>query len=206
MLTLTSPVETPLHRLPAGAKLTALAAVALVPLDSLPLLAPAALATALLYGAQGRAFARHGLALLRPLWPFLPDPRALARLDGRVRPRRRGRAQASDRGGAGQSGDHDHPARRYDRGARTGGAAAATGGPCAAGAGHLHRACHPLHAGATCAGRAAGRGLARAEPPPSLVADRGAAGAGSPRRCRTGGRGPPRPGRPLGERDRWNAT
>ncbi|RAZ87649.1 energy-coupling factor transporter transmembrane component T [Cereibacter johrii] len=73
MLTLTSPIETRLHRLPAGAKLTALAlaAVALVPLDSLPLLAPAALATALLYGAQGGAFARHGLALLRPLWPFL---------------------------------------------------------------------------------------------------------------------------------------
>lgn len=73
MLTLTSPVETPLHRLRAPAKLAALClfTVALFALDR-----PAALGLALalvvaLHLAQGTAFTRHALALLVPLWPFL---------------------------------------------------------------------------------------------------------------------------------------
>ncbi|MDP3960934.1 MAG: energy-coupling factor transporter transmembrane component T [Pseudorhodobacter sp.] len=73
MLTLTSPCETALHRLPAGAKLAALAALTLglTALTDLRLIALAAAATALLYLAQGRAFAIHGGRMLRPLWPFL---------------------------------------------------------------------------------------------------------------------------------------
>ncbi|PTE22903.1 energy-coupling factor transporter transmembrane component T [Cereibacter changlensis] len=72
MLTLTSPVETRLHRLPAGLKLAllALAAIglALLPLGGLVLAAAAVVA---LYLAQGTVFAAHGLRMLRPLWPFL---------------------------------------------------------------------------------------------------------------------------------------
>ncbi|MDT8858413.1 energy-coupling factor transporter transmembrane component T [Paracoccaceae bacterium Fryx2] len=73
MLTLTSPVETPLHRLPAGAKLVALAGATLllVPLSNLAAIALAAALTAALYAAFGLRFARHGAAMLRPLWPFL---------------------------------------------------------------------------------------------------------------------------------------
>lgn len=73
MLTLTSPVETPLHRWPAGAKLAALCTttVVLFALTSPPTLAAAALAVAAVYLANGRAFALQGLRLLRPLWPFL---------------------------------------------------------------------------------------------------------------------------------------
>lgn len=73
MLTLTSPVETRLHRLPAGAKLAALAAATLLllPLQALAPVALAGAATAGLYAAQGRRFAGHGLGMLRPLWPFL---------------------------------------------------------------------------------------------------------------------------------------
>ncbi|WP_145103983.1 energy-coupling factor transporter transmembrane component T family protein [Cereibacter sediminicola] len=73
MLTLTSPVETRLHRLPAGLKLgaLALAAVALAPLEGLPALGAALAGTLALYAAQGLEFARHGLRMLRPLWPFL---------------------------------------------------------------------------------------------------------------------------------------
>ncbi|EEW25157.1 energy-coupling factor transporter transmembrane component T [Rhodobacter ferrooxidans] len=73
MLTLTSPVETPLHRLPAGGKLAALAVATLLlmPQTSLVVLAAAGLATAALYLAQGTAFAAHGARMLRPLWPFL---------------------------------------------------------------------------------------------------------------------------------------
>ncbi|MGP3695725.1 energy-coupling factor transporter transmembrane component T [Rhodobacter sp. NSM] len=73
MLTLTSPVETRLHRLPAGAKLAALAlaAMALAPLRELPAIGVAATLVVALYLAQGRDFARHGLRMLRPLWPFL---------------------------------------------------------------------------------------------------------------------------------------
>ena len=73
MLTLTSPCETALHRLPAGAKLAALAALTLglMAQTNLRLIAAAALATAALYLAQGLAFAAHGARMLRPLWPFL---------------------------------------------------------------------------------------------------------------------------------------
>lgn len=73
MLTLTSPVDTPFHRLPAGAKLGALA-VATVLLFQVT--EPVALGLALavvatLYLAVGRAFAWHGVRMLLPLWPFL---------------------------------------------------------------------------------------------------------------------------------------
>ena len=73
MLTLTSPVETWAHRLPAGLKLglLALATTGLFLLDRPFWLAGAALATAGLYGSAGLRFARTGLRLLRPLWPFL---------------------------------------------------------------------------------------------------------------------------------------
>jgi len=73
MLTLTSPFETRLHRWPAGGKLVVLAVATLVLLPLSELWAIAAFATgiALLYLAQGLRFARHGLRMLRPLWPFL---------------------------------------------------------------------------------------------------------------------------------------
>jgi biotin transport system permease protein len=73
MLTLTSPFDTPLHRLPAGAKLGALAGAALLlmPLRDPWLIAGATGATAALYLAQGWRFAGYGAAMLRPLWPFL---------------------------------------------------------------------------------------------------------------------------------------
>lgn len=73
MLTLTSPVETPWHRLPAGAKLMALAALTLLLFAAPgPVVPAAALAgVAALYLAGGAIFARTGLAMLRPLWPFL---------------------------------------------------------------------------------------------------------------------------------------
>ncbi|MCE6961261.1 energy-coupling factor transporter transmembrane protein EcfT [Cereibacter sphaeroides] len=73
MLTLTSPVDTRLHGLPAGAKLAALAVatVMLMPLEAPASAGVAAAATAALYAAQGGRFAAHGLRMLRPLWPFL---------------------------------------------------------------------------------------------------------------------------------------
>ncbi|MDZ4136811.1 MAG: energy-coupling factor transporter transmembrane protein EcfT [Paracoccaceae bacterium] len=73
MLTLTSPVETRLHHLPAGAKLGFLAAATLVlmPLADVRLVAAALVAVAGLYLAQGRPFAAHGVRMLRSLWPFL---------------------------------------------------------------------------------------------------------------------------------------
>lgn len=73
MLTLTSPVETPLHRIPAAPKLAALClfTVALFRLDHPLPLAIALAAVAALHLAQGRAFAAHALRLIRPLWPFL---------------------------------------------------------------------------------------------------------------------------------------
>lgn len=73
MLTLTSPVETALHRLPAGAKLAALCATTLLLFalrSPLPLAGALAVVTAL-YLANGLAFAHQGLRLLRPLWPFV---------------------------------------------------------------------------------------------------------------------------------------
>ncbi len=73
MLTLTSPVETPLHRLPAGAKLAALAAFTVV---LFWLKSPVALALALgsvvaLHVPWGAAFTTHAARMLRPLWPFV---------------------------------------------------------------------------------------------------------------------------------------
>jgi biotin transport system permease protein len=73
MLTLTSPVETWAHRLPAGAKLAALAvATTALFLMSSPLpLGLAALATAGLALSGGTGFARAALRLFWPLWPFV---------------------------------------------------------------------------------------------------------------------------------------
>lgn len=73
MLTLTSPVETWAHRLPAGMKLAALALVTtgLFALTSpLPMIA-AMLVTAALYASSGPTFAKAGFRLLCPLWPFV---------------------------------------------------------------------------------------------------------------------------------------
>lgn len=73
MLTLTSPVETRLHRLPAGAKLAALCLFTLLlfRLDHPLSLTVAATALGALHMAQGARFLAHALRLLRPLWPFL---------------------------------------------------------------------------------------------------------------------------------------
>lgn len=73
MLTLTSPVEIWAHRLPAGGKLAALAlaTTGLFLLTSPPPLALAAFGTVALFLTGGKAFARTGLSLLRPLWPFV---------------------------------------------------------------------------------------------------------------------------------------
>jgi biotin transport system permease protein len=73
MLTLTSPVETPLHRLPAGLKLAALCAVTVLLFRlsaPLPLVAMA-IGLAAAHLALGRAIAATALRQLRPLWPFL---------------------------------------------------------------------------------------------------------------------------------------
>lgn len=73
MLTLTSPVDTWAHRLPAGVKLAALCAVTLV-LFSLtqPLSQGAALvAVAAVVATGGPRFAVASLRMLRPLWPFV---------------------------------------------------------------------------------------------------------------------------------------
>jgi biotin transport system permease protein len=73
MLTLTSPVETWAHRLPAGAKLAALAlaTTGLFALRSPLPLGCVCLLTMGLYGSGGPVFARAGLRLLWPLWPFV---------------------------------------------------------------------------------------------------------------------------------------
>jgi biotin transport system permease protein len=72
MLALTSPVQTPFHRLPAGGKLAALAAftVLLFQLNSPIALALALGLIAALHMPGGWPFATHALRLLRPLWPF----------------------------------------------------------------------------------------------------------------------------------------
>lgn len=72
MLTLTSPVDTPFHRLPAGRKLAALAGftVAVFATDALPLLGAALALVAAAHLVGGVAFLAHGTRLLRPLWPF----------------------------------------------------------------------------------------------------------------------------------------
>lgn len=72
MISLTSPVETWAHRIPAGAKLLALsiATLALFLLEPF-MLAMATLAVAVLYLSAGLTFAAQGLRHLRMLWPFL---------------------------------------------------------------------------------------------------------------------------------------
>jgi biotin transport system permease protein len=73
MLTLTTPFDTPLHRLPAGLKLAALAGttLVLVPLGDLRLIGLAAGMVLALHLALGWRLTRHAAAMLRPLWPFL---------------------------------------------------------------------------------------------------------------------------------------
>ncbi|PWE33772.1 ABC transporter permease [Maritimibacter sp. 55A14] len=73
MIALTSPIETPWHRLPAGPKLALLCAVTLglVLTGSLSVQLGALAAVAGLYLLPGRDFARAGLWALRPLIPFL---------------------------------------------------------------------------------------------------------------------------------------
>ncbi|WP_435259527.1 CbiQ family ECF transporter T component [Thioclava sp. FR2] len=73
MLTLTSPVETHLHRVGAPVKLAALALFTfLLFLAKTPVILFLGLVlVALLYAPGGVAFARHGLRMLRPLWPFV---------------------------------------------------------------------------------------------------------------------------------------
>lgn len=73
MLTLTSPVETWAHRLPAGAKLAALAlATTGLFLVNVPwVLAVAFAGTASLYLSGGLAFVAAGARQLWPLWPFV---------------------------------------------------------------------------------------------------------------------------------------
>jgi biotin transport system permease protein len=73
MLTLTSPHRIWAHRLPAGAKLAALALTTLA-LFHLTTPLPLALALAVilaLIATGGRTFAMAALISLRPLWPFL---------------------------------------------------------------------------------------------------------------------------------------
>lgn len=73
MLTLTSEVQTPLHHLPAPAKLAVLAGFTfcLFLTSSAPILGGALAGVAGLYLIGGRRFARQGLRMLRPLWPFV---------------------------------------------------------------------------------------------------------------------------------------
>jgi biotin transport system permease protein len=72
MLTLTCPVETRAHRVPAGAKLAALAVATTVLVQMHGAAVAGTLAAVVaLYLALGLPFARHGLRMLRPLWPFL---------------------------------------------------------------------------------------------------------------------------------------
>lgn len=73
MLTLTSPVETLWHRIPAGLKLGALAAFSL---GSAALATPltlglAAAAVLSLHLPGGAAFLRHAGRMQRPIWPFV---------------------------------------------------------------------------------------------------------------------------------------
>jgi biotin transport system permease protein len=73
MLTLTSPVETWAHPLPAGLKLGAVAVVTtgIFVLSDPRALALAGAAVVALHLSAGAVFARAGLRLLRPLWPFV---------------------------------------------------------------------------------------------------------------------------------------
>jgi biotin transport system permease protein len=73
MLTLTSEIRTPYHRVRAGTKLAALcvATVALFVMDSIAAIALAAAAVAGLYLVPGWRFLRAGLGLLKPVWFFV---------------------------------------------------------------------------------------------------------------------------------------
>jgi biotin transport system permease protein len=73
MLTLTSLRETPLHRVPAGWKLAALAGASLwlFTFDSAAALGLTMCTTGAVYLWLGRDIAGRGIGLLRPLWPFL---------------------------------------------------------------------------------------------------------------------------------------
>ncbi|WP_108262916.1 energy-coupling factor transporter transmembrane component T [Mangrovicoccus ximenensis] len=73
MLSLTSETPTPFHRIPAGAKLgaLALASAAIFQIPSPALMALPVAVAAALYLSCGLRFARQGLRALRPLWPFL---------------------------------------------------------------------------------------------------------------------------------------
>ncbi|MDP2080057.1 MAG: energy-coupling factor transporter transmembrane component T [Pseudotabrizicola sp.] len=73
MLTLTSPVKTPLHQMRAGPKLATLAlfTFALFWTTSPLHLGIALVAVVALYLTGGTQFARHGARMLRPLWPFV---------------------------------------------------------------------------------------------------------------------------------------
>jgi biotin transport system permease protein len=73
MLTLTSPVETPWHRIPAPVKLALLAiwTAGLFWIGSPAFLLAAVVFIAILHAFGGKVFAAHALAMLRPLWPFV---------------------------------------------------------------------------------------------------------------------------------------
>jgi biotin transport system permease protein len=73
MLTLTSDFKTALHAVPVGPKLLVLAGFSLwvAFVQGWPLVVLGLGGVSILYLAQGWSFARQGLLLLRPLWPFL---------------------------------------------------------------------------------------------------------------------------------------
>lgn len=73
MLTLTSPVETPWHRVAAPLKLALLAiwTAGLFWVTSPVVLALALVLVATLHAPGGTLFVRHALRMLRPLWPFI---------------------------------------------------------------------------------------------------------------------------------------
>jgi biotin transport system permease protein len=73
MLTLTCPIETPLHRIAPGPKLLALAIASLflLRLQSPWAVAAVCLLVALLHLAFGIRFAGFAARMLRPLWPFV---------------------------------------------------------------------------------------------------------------------------------------
>lgn len=72
MLTLTSPVETPLHRVAAPVKLGLLAAwtAGVFWITSPVMLLAALVMIAALHAPGGTVFLRHAVAMLRPLWVF----------------------------------------------------------------------------------------------------------------------------------------
>lgn len=73
MLTLTSPIETWLHRVPAGAKLAVLCltTIAVFRVDEPQALAAVLIGVVILYLSFGWQFFSHGMKMLRPLLPFI---------------------------------------------------------------------------------------------------------------------------------------